>query len=73
MSTQKEFLKAAAPVGLNLEKIKQLIELFEDSRNGRWLAENALYKHFQQATGAQYYTPFFVRSADSNRAYWLLH
>ena len=38
MSTQKEFLKAAAPVGLNLEKIKQLIELFEDSRNGRWLA-----------------------------------
>jgi len=74
MADTDQFKKAVRGLEVTDRKLRQLIQLAEsDHRYGRWLAENGLYKHFQEATGAPYYTPFFVRSADSNRAYWLLH
>jgi three-Cys-motif partner protein len=39
----------------------------------RYVIQNFLYKHVQQKTGALFYTPFFIRSADNHRSYWLLH
>jgi three-Cys-motif partner protein len=42
-------------------------------QGARWLIQNFLYKHVRDKTGARFYTPFFIRSANSRRAYWLLH
>lgn len=49
--------------------------LAEKGENDGWRTyiQNGLYKHIQEQTGAQFYSPFFVRSRDSNRSYWLLH
>jgi three-Cys-motif partner protein len=42
-------------------------------QGARYLIQNFLYRHVQAHTGADYYTPFFIRSADNHRSYWLLH
>lgn len=39
----------------------------------RYVIQGFLYKHILQNTGARFYTPFFIRSPDSHRSYWLLH
>ena len=33
----------------------------------------SLHKEIPERTGAKFYTPFFIRSADSHRDYWLIH
>ena len=35
--------------------------------------QHVLHNHFFSKSGAKYYTPFFIHSVDSHRAYWLLH
>ncbi|QDT93566.1 three-Cys-motif partner protein TcmP [Gimesia algae] len=35
--------------------------------------QHVLHHHFFARSGAAYYTPFFIHSVDSHRAYWLLH
>jgi hypothetical protein len=42
-------------------------------QGARYLIQNFLYRHVQAHTGADYYTPFFIRSVDNHRSYWLLH
>lgn len=39
----------------------------------RSVIQGFLYRHILNNTGARYYTPFFIRSPDSHRSYWLLH
>jgi three-Cys-motif partner protein len=44
------------------------------SENGqRSVIQGFLYRHILNNTGAKYYTPFFIRSPDSHRSYWLVH
>lgn len=33
----------------------------------------ALHREIQEKTGARFYTPFFIRSKDSHRDFWLIH
>lgn len=35
--------------------------------------QHLLHHHFYEKSGAECYTPFFINSTDSHRAYWLLH
>lgn len=39
----------------------------------RSVIQGFLYRHILNNTGARYYTPFFIRSPDSHRSYWLVH
>lgn len=39
----------------------------------RGVIQNTLHSEFRSNSGASYYTPFFIHSVDSHRAYWLLH
>lgn len=43
------------------------------SAQQRFLIEQCLYEEIQTQCGAKFYTPFFIRSRKSNRAYWLIH
>ena len=51
-------------------------ELMADKGEGagwRTLIQNTLYKHLVEKTGAQFYSPFFIHSAEAHRSYWFLH
>jgi three-Cys-motif partner protein len=39
----------------------------------RFVIQHSLHRQFFLNSGAKYYTPFFIHSVDSHRAYWLLH
>ena len=57
---------------LDREDVKALLDL-KNGDDWRYLIQNGLYRHIQNRTGAQFYTPFFIHSVDSHRSYWLLH
>ncbi|WP_028884989.1 three-Cys-motif partner protein TcmP [Teredinibacter turnerae] len=42
-------------------------------KQARLLIEQLLYDEIKGQCGAQFYTPFFIASRESNRAYWLIH
>lgn len=42
-------------------------------KQSRLLIEQLLYEEIQSQCGASFYTPFFIMSRSSNRAYWLIH
>lgn len=39
----------------------------------RFVAERELSRELKQGSGARYYTPFYIVSEESHRAYWLVH
>jgi three-Cys-motif partner protein len=47
----------------------------EAKRSPDWkrIIQFALHEEIPFRTGAKYYTPFFIRSLDSGRDYWLIH
>jgi len=51
----------------------EAIKALKTEQGQRHLIQGILYRHIISSTGADYYTPFFIRSADSRRSYWLLH
>lgn len=72
LSEDTQMTKALMAIELEREDVRALMAM----RNGegwRYLIQNGLYGHIQARTGAKFYTPFFIRSAESYRSYWLLH
>lgn len=72
LSEDEPFLKAVTPVEIGADQVRRMLDLKEES-GGRWAIQHLLYKHLIDRTGADFYTPFFVRSPISNRSYWLVH
>ncbi|MGN6572878.1 MAG: three-Cys-motif partner protein TcmP [Pseudolabrys sp.] len=64
--------KAGLAIDLDQRFASQLVDL-KSERGARYLIQNYLYQHILHNTGARFYTPFFIRSADNHRSYWLLH
>lgn len=61
--------------GLNLGvgQVRELLSTKEKDKAWRVLIQNGLYTHLQKETGAEFYSPFFVRSPDAHRCYWFIH
>lgn len=72
LSREEAFLKGILPVELSLADVQNMLAM-KDQREARWLIQNFLYRHLVEKTGAQYYTPFFIKSPESQRSYWLIH
>lgn len=51
----------------------EIIKALKTEQGQRHVIQGMLYKHIISSTGADFYTPFFIRSAESRRSYWLLH
>lgn len=64
--------EALLAIELAREDVRELMAMRNDE-GWRFLIQNGLYRHIQSRTGAQFYTPFFIHSANSHRSYWLLH
>ena len=45
----------------------------KEERDWRRVIQFALHDQIPAQTGAKFYTPFFIRSADSHRDFWLVH
>ena len=55
------------------KKTINMIKKKDDNHNWqKWIQYN-LSRYFQENSGASFYTPFFIESPKSHRAYWLLH
>jgi three-Cys-motif partner protein len=72
LSDKRAETEAMLGLELNREDVKALLDL-KNGDGWRYLIQNGLYRHVQNRTGAQFYTPFFIHSVDSHRSYWLLH
>jgi three-Cys-motif partner protein len=55
------------------DEFAELIVGIKTEQGARYLIQNVLYRHIRERTGAQFYTPFFVKSSSGHRSYWLLH
>ena len=45
----------------------------KSEREWRRIIQYSLHRQIPERTGARHYTPFFIRSEDSNRDFWLIH
>lgn len=61
--------------GLELSHKRELLLQIRESRTDDWrpAIQHLLHQHFHEMSGAECYTPFFIHSTNSHRAYWLLH
>ena len=71
LSTNQLTQDLLAKVGVSIPSID--IENAKTSRNWKRAIQLALHKEIPLKTGAKYYTPFFIRSNDAHRDFWLIH
>lgn len=60
-------------MGLSLESSLASHAKDESPNDWRAVIQHELHEQIFRHSGATYYTPFFIHSVDSHRAYWLLH
>lgn len=60
-------------LGLSKRDCEQILDIREDTNFSRSKIQPILYKAIVDASGAPYYTPFFIKSDNTSRAYWLFH
>jgi three-Cys-motif partner protein len=60
---------------LELSHKRDLLVQIRENHAADWrpTIQHLLHQHFYEKSGADCYTPFFINSTDSHRAYWLLH
>jgi three-Cys-motif partner protein len=65
--------KAHSKIDLSPGLIREMVEHKSREKAWRAIIQNKLYDHIKKWTTADFYSPFFVRSPESGRSYWLLH
>ena len=61
---------------LNLKEhvpLQPLLDAKEDTPGWRRFVQSKLHQPLVNSSGAKYFTPFFITSAESNRSFWLVH
>ena len=67
-------LKAFGEIDIDPGFVRELVQIKQEEQGGyRALLQNALYGHVQTTTGAPFYSPFFIKSPEAHRSYWLIH
>lgn len=72
-SEESIFAKILRDMELEIDPNLAASMKYQNPIDWRPLIQLALSEEYKKKSGADYYTPFFVHSADANRAYWLLH
>jgi three-Cys-motif partner protein len=71
LSDQDSMQRTLEKLGLKLSKDE--IYLARQEANWRGAIQLLLHRQIYLQSGAKYYTPFFIRSKDAHRDYWLIH
>jgi three-Cys-motif partner protein len=67
-------MRAFGEIDIDQGMVRDLIQIKQDEQVGyRILIQNGLYGHVQSATGAPFYSPFFIKSPEAHRSYWFIH
>lgn len=62
-----------AKLGLSKIDIERILDERQDTTFSRAKLQPVLFESIVNRAGAHYYTPFFIASDKTNRAYWLFH
>ena len=74
LSARSLEMRAFGEIDVDPALVKELIQLKQAEQVGyRILIQNGLYSHIQSVTGAPFYSPFFIKSPEAHRSYWLIH
>jgi three-Cys-motif partner protein len=74
LSDNSHNLRAFGEIDMDPAMVKEIVGVKESDQVGyRALIQNTLYGHVQRATGAPYYSPFFIKSPEASRSYWFIH
>lgn len=74
LSENSHDMKAFGEIDIDSGRVKEIVSIKESEQVGyRALIQNVLYEHVQRATGASFYSPFFIKSPEASRSYWLIH
>ncbi len=71
LTTNNTTQKILQKIGISIPS-----EVIKDAKqNATWkkMIQTLLHEQIYKNSGASHYTPFFIRSGDSNRDYWLVH
>lgn len=67
-------LKAFGEIEIDPGFVREIIQIKKEEQVGyRALIQNTLYEQVQNATGAPFYSPFFIKSPGAHRSYWFIH
>nr|WP_293292332.1 three-Cys-motif partner protein TcmP [Oricola sp.] len=72
MSGNDAFLRSIKPVEVSTEQIREWLDA-KDEPGWRYAIQRGLKDHIQTATGAQFISPFFIRSDTAHRSLWVVH
>jgi three-Cys-motif partner protein len=73
-----DYMTDRAPTQKVLEKIdislgNADIKTMKQRADSRWVIQTRLLEKIREGSGAKHFTPFFIRSKDAHRDYWLIH
>lgn len=71
LSENEQTQKILENVGIKLPA--KTIATAKEARDWRRTIQFALHREIPERTGARFYTPFFIRSEDAHRDFWLIH
>ncbi len=60
-------------LGLNSNRYRIDVKEVKETPLWRHIAQNELAESIRINSGAKYYTPFFIKTTESHRTYWLIH
>ena len=74
LSKEESFKKAYNSTGLHeYLPLQHLLQEKKDSAQWRSVIQAHLHRSILASSGARYYTPFFIKSTEANKSFWLLH
>lgn len=72
LTDKPETVSTLAPVELSAEQLREFLKCKEEP-GGRYVIQRLLLKHLHQRTGAEFATPFFIKSREAKKDLWLVH
>lgn len=72
LNGQEAFQKASRRLGIHEDRLKEYLRA-KEQEGYRFLIPRMLIDDISKATGAPFYTPFFLRSREAMRDLWIIH
>lgn len=74
MANTPQFVSALKTAGLSdLFDIDEMMQHKNESPEWKFFVQTNLLNAIHKGSGAKFYTPFFIKSQESNRSFWLIH
>ncbi|WP_181176786.1 three-Cys-motif partner protein TcmP [Mesorhizobium sp. B1-1-9] len=72
LASGPQTIKRVGPLNLTEGQIQEYLRL-RGERGGRLVIQRLLLQHLRSETGADFASPFFIRSSEANKDLWVVH